>query len=56
MSSNVDRQKSFRARKLEAGETEIRGVYAKTEMHPEIKDKLKKQIKKMVRDNDLQKH
>lgn len=44
---STELSRKFRARKVEAGESEIRGVYAKTELHKIIKDKLKKLVVKV---------
>lgn len=50
--SNTEKQKTFRQRKAEAGESEVRGVFARTDLHPEIKAKIKRMIKKMAVKND----
>lgn len=50
--TSKEKQAAFRQRKKESGESEIRGIYAKTDIHDDIKDKIKKYIKyfKKVRD------
>lgn len=47
MNSNAEAQKNFRDKKLQDGEKEIRGVYAKIEFHSELKEKIRKYIKKI---------
>lgn len=52
MKENSDYQREFRNRKHEAGEKEIRGVYAKKEYHRKIKQDVKNQIRKLQELND----
>lgn len=47
MANNKEAQQLFRDKKLQQGEKEIRGVYAKTEFHKELKNKIRKYILKL---------
>jgi hypothetical protein len=52
LSKNAERQAEYRKRRLDLGETEVRGIYAKTEIHKHIKDKIKQYIKLKAPKND----
>ena len=44
--TNAERQRELRQRRKEAGYTEIRGLYAPTEKHAQIKAQIRKELQK----------
>ncbi len=45
--TSTNRVREFRKRQAEAGKSEVRGIYAKPEIHPAIKDSAKKLAEQM---------
>lgn len=42
--SNAERQQAFRARRLLQGETEVRGIYLRPELHAKLREYARKMV------------